>query len=149
MISEDSDTAGSSTGFILSRKQSIKPYSHPAIIESVLRKGAKPKLLELLQAFNLLEDSVESSKEDNIVIDITTSRENLVENTDTDNQQQQVTSSNEPLLPSTTIIIDPANLTVDNNKSLTLNTPNLEQTLSNSKKTSKLMFLLMEICTKH
>lgn len=98
VITDDSDTTSSSScGFIIiPKRKTIKPYEHPDIIENVLRKGEKPKLLELLHIYNLYEESRENEEnneipeeveveeegivEDNIVIDITQSRENLVDN---------------------------------------------------------------------
>ncbi|KAM7341793.1 su(var)2-HP2 [Cochliomyia hominivorax] len=88
VISEDSETtSSSSSGFLVTPKRKTKkPYNHPNIIESVLRKGEKPKLLELLQTYDLLDNSDNNieEEEDNIVIDITASRDNLVESFDTD-----------------------------------------------------------------
>lgn len=101
------------------------PYSNPDIIESVLRKGEKPKLLELLQIHNLLEDSEENDEGGNIVIDITTSREKLVESFDT----PQVTSAKKP----SPVV---SNQT-DNNK---FNPTNKNPT-KQSQKTSKLKFV--------
>ena len=90
VISDDSDTSSSLFNLKLRKPCSAKPYSHPIIIERVLKKGDKPKLLDLLSQYNLLNDSSENDSEEeaNVVIDITRSKENLLENLEVDTVQR-------------------------------------------------------------
>lgn len=105
VISDDSDTSSSLFNLKLRKPCSTKPYSHPFIIESVLKKGDKPKLLDLLSQYNLLDDSVENDSEEeaNVVIDITRSKENLLENLEVDTVQR---ASSPPIPVDAAIVVD-------------------------------------------
>lgn len=92
--------------------------------------------MELLQTHNLLEDSVENDEGDNIIIDITASRENLVESFDT----LQVATSVNNTAPATETT--PCNTTpLANNKSATSNPAIKTNPTKHSNKTSKLKFV--------
>lgn len=118
VISDDSDTSSNLFNLKLRKSSSTKPYSHPIIIESVLKKGEKPKLLDLLSQYNLLDDSLENDvvEESNVVIDITRSKENLSENLEVDIVERV---SSPPPMPTPTLVPVDAAIVVENKEKIT------------------------------